>query len=145
MSQARKPTATVRRTPDPCPPPSPVLPSRCCAPFVSPAHASLLPARCTRALPPPVVASEDLCQYRYQFDNRIELTATWDAADGNGLEGQVSVTQVSGGGGGSGNLDDGAVAKLQISVFLTAASRCHVLFVSSPSNSSFFFIERPVW
>ena len=60
--------------------------------------------------------SEDSCLYRYQYDNLIELTATWDAVDGSGVEGQVSVTQVS--------FDEQeGTAKLQISVFLTAASR----------------------
>lgn len=71
--------------------------------------------------------SEDLCRYRYQFDNRVELTATWDVADGIGLMGQVSVTSVqqasgSGSFGGTGDEEDGS-GKLQISVFLTAASR----------------------
>lgn len=111
-----------------------LLPARCCAPLFltrspvssgvparTPAHAFVPNTLGTRTVLL-IVSSEDLCQYRYQFDNRIELTATWDAADGDGLEGQVSVTQVSGGSGG--NLEDGAVAKLQISVFLTAASRC---------------------
>ncbi|CAM9235952.1 unnamed protein product, partial [Ectocarpus sp. 4 AP-2014] len=70
--------------------------------------------------------SEDLCRYRYQFDNRVELTATWDVVDGIGLMGQVSVTSVqqasgSGSGGGTGDEEDGS-GKLQISVFLTAAS-----------------------
>lgn len=70
-------------------------------------------------------SSEDSCSYRYQFDNRLELTATWDDAD-NSLEGQVSVTstqqqqqQASAGGSGEENV----LEKLQISVFLTAASR----------------------
>lgn len=63
-----------------------------------------------------VVCSEESCRYRYQFDNLIELTATWDAADGNGVEGQVSVTQVS-------EDEEEGLAVLQISVFLTAASR----------------------
>ncbi|CAN0501579.1 unnamed protein product, partial [Ectocarpus sp. 12 AP-2014] len=70
--------------------------------------------------------SEELCRYRYQFDNRVELTATWDVADGIGLMGQVSVTSVqqasgSGSGGGTGDEEDGS-GKLEISVFLTAAS-----------------------
>ena len=60
--------------------------------------------------------SEDSCLYRYQYDNLIELTATWDAVDGSGVEGQVSVTQVS-------VDEEEGLAKLQISVFLTAASR----------------------
>lgn len=75
---------------------------------------------------PPAGFSEDLCRYRYQFDNRVELTATWDVADGIGLMGQVSVTsvqQASGSGsGGTGDEEDGS-GKLQISVFLTASSR----------------------
>lgn len=39
----------------------------------------------------------------------------------------MSVTQV--GGGGTRTLEDGAAAKLQISVFLTAASRCYLYIV----------------
>lgn len=65
-------------------------------------------------------SSEDSCSYRYQFDNQIELTATWVAAD-CGVEGQLSVTQVSGD-------EEGGLAKLQISAFLTAAGRCDVFF-----------------
>lgn len=64
-----------------------------------------------------VFCSEESCRYRYQFDNLIELMATWNAAEGNGVEGQVSVTQQV-----SEDQEEG-LAKLQISVFLTAASR----------------------
>lgn len=62
------------------------------------------------------LSSEDSCSYRYHFDDRIELTAMWSAGDGSGVDGQVSITQVSV------DEDDG-LATLQISVFLTAAVR----------------------
>lgn len=64
----------------------------------------------------PALLSEDSCEYRYKFDNLIELTATWEAADGNGVEGQVSVTQLGG-------AEEEGSSKLQISVFLTVANR----------------------
>lgn len=64
----------------------------------------------------PARLSEDSCEYRYKFDNLIELTATWEATDGNGVEGQVSVTQVGG-------AEEEGPSKLQISVFLTVANR----------------------
>lgn len=60
--------------------------------------------------------SEDSCRYRYQFDNRKDLVASWTAAQGRGFEGQVLVAQVSA------DEDDGS-AKLLISVFLVAAIR----------------------
>lgn len=60
--------------------------------------------------------SEDSCRYRYQFDNLIELTADWEAVVANGMEGHVTVAQVSE------DLEENK-AKLQISVFLTVSSR----------------------
>ncbi|CAM9835596.1 unnamed protein product, partial [Choristocarpus tenellus] len=65
--------------------------------------------------------SEDSCQYRYQFDNRLELNGAWEAGEGMQGEGgpevagQVSVIQTNAG------ATDGPT-ELQLSVFLSISS-----------------------